>query len=170
MKAAKNLLALVAVLAVYGCAQPPAPEPMAMAGTPADEQAIRDMIERVETAWNAKDAATMASLVTEDYNAINPEGRHTMGRAAYEANTQAEFAAERPEGMALSVDTGYVQWHGADAAAVGGTWTVTGVPMEQKGSWMAVVKRSGDQWQMSNGLVATFVPEPAGDSGSGSSN
>jgi uncharacterized protein (TIGR02246 family) len=166
MKAAKKLLAVAAVLAVYGCAQPPAPEPMAMAGTPADEQAIRDMIERVETAWNAKDAATMTSLVTEDYNGISPEGRHTVGRADYEANAQAEFAQERPEGMALAIEVGYLQWHGADTAAVGGTWSVTGLPMEEKGSWIVVVKRTGDQWLMSNGLVAMFVPEPAGDSGS----
>jgi uncharacterized protein (TIGR02246 family) len=166
MKAAKKLLAVAAVLAVYGCAQPPAPEPMAMAGTPADEQAIRDVIERVETAWNAKDAAGMAALVTEDYNGISPDGKHTAGRAAYEANAQAEFAQERPEGMALAIEVGYLQWHGADTAAVGGTWSVTGLPMEEKGSWIVVVKRTGDQWLMSNGLVAMFVPEPAGDSGS----
>lgn len=163
MKAAKKMLAVAAVLAVYGCAQPPAPEPMAMAGTPADEQAIRDVIERVETAWNAKDAAGMAALVTEDYNGISPEGRHTVGRADYEANAQAEFAQERPEGMALAIEVGYLQWHGADTAAVGGTWTVTGVPDETPtGSWLSVVKRSGDQWLMSNGLVAMHVPEPAG--------
>ena len=166
MKAAKKLLAVAAVLAVYGCAQPPAPEPMAMAGTPADEQAIRDVIERVETAWNAKDAAGMTALVTEDYNGISPDGKHTAGRAAYEANAQAEFAQERPEGMALAIEVGYLQWHGADTAAVGGTWSVTGLPMEEKGSWIVVVKRTGDQWLMSNGLVAMFVPEPAGDSGS----
>ncbi|HUF47848.1 MAG TPA: SgcJ/EcaC family oxidoreductase [Vicinamibacterales bacterium] len=164
MKSATTLLALVMTVAIAACA-PPAVPPAPMAGTPADEQAIRDLMQRISTAWNAKDAAAMVAMVTDDYQAINPEGRHTQGKAAYEATTTTEFEAPRPEGMALSIDTGYVQWHSADVAAVGGTWSVTGLPAGTpgtNGSWIVVVKRSGDQWLMSNGLVATFVPPPAG--------
>ena len=161
---ATGLVALAFAVAIAACAPPPAP-PAPTAGTPADEQAIRAMIDRVETAWNAKDTAAMVATVTDDYQGIAPDGRHTQGKAAYEANTKMEFEGARPEGMMLGIETGYVQWHSADAAAVGGTWTVSGLPAGtpgEKGSWMVVVRRSGDQWLMSNGLVATFMAPPAG--------
>lgn len=162
MNTAKALLAVVTMAAIAACA--PAPAPMAMTGTPADEQAIRDLFERVETAWNTKDAAAMTAMVTEDYNSVSPDGEHTMGRAAYGESTAAEFAGERPEGMMLSVDTAYVHWHTADVATVGGPWSVSGLPegAPSTGSWMCVVKRTGDQWLMSNGLVASFMPNSAG--------
>jgi uncharacterized protein (TIGR02246 family) len=164
MKTAKTLVAALVVLAVYACAPAPAPTEMATAGTPADEQAIRDLMERVETAWNTKDAAAMSMTVTDDWQGISPDGKHTMGRAAYEENLKTEFAEERPEGMALSIEVGYIQWHGADVAAVGGTYSVSGLPegVPSTGSWLSVVERSGGQWQSSNGLVARFVPETGG--------
>lgn len=158
------VLAFCAIVAVAACAPPP-PPPAPTTGTPADEQAIRDMVERIEVAWNAKDTAALVAMTAEDYQGISPEGRHTQGRAAYEANTKMEFEGPRPEGLALSIDTGYVQWHSADVAAVGGKWNVTGLPAGSPGttgSWMIVVKRVGGQWMTSNGLVATFTPPPAG--------
>jgi uncharacterized protein (TIGR02246 family) len=164
MKTAKTLLAALAVLAVYACAPAPAPTEMATAGTPADEQAIRDLMERVETAWNNRDVAAMVATVAEDWQGISPDGKHTVGRAAYQENMTADFAMERPEGMALSIDVGYIQWHGADVAAIGGTFSVSGVPegAPRTGSWLSVVTRSGDAWLSNNGLVATLMPEPAG--------
>jgi len=164
MKTAKTLLAALAVLTVYACAPAPAPTEMAMAGTPADEQAIRDAMDRVETAWNNKDVAALTATVTEDWQGISPDGRHTVGRAAYEETLTTEFAMERPEGMALSIDVGYIQWHGADVAAVGGTYSVSGLPegAPSTGSWLSVMTRSGDQWLSSNSLVASQVPEPTG--------
>jgi len=164
MKTAKTLAAALAVLAVYACAPAPAPTEMATAGTPADEQAIRDQMERIETAWNTKDAAAMAMTITDDWQGISPDGRHTVGRAAYEENLKTEFAMERPEGMALSIEVGYIQWHGADVAAVGGTYSVSGLPegTPNTGAWLSVMVRSGGQWLGSNGLVAQFVPDTAG--------
>lgn len=164
MRRVTTLLTLATVFVIAACAPPPAP-PAPTTGTPADEQAIRDTIERIEVAWNAKDTAAMVAMVTDDYQAISPDGRHTQGKAAYETSTKTEFEGPRPEGMALAIDTGYVQWHSVDAAAVGGTWTVSGLPAGtpgDKGSWIVVVKRTGGQWLMSNGLVATFTPPPAG--------
>ncbi len=162
MKTAKAFLAVATMAAIAACA--PAPAPMAMAGTPADEQAVRDFFERVETAWNSKDAAAMTAMVTEDYNGVSADGEHTMGRAAYGESVTTDFAGARPEGMMLSIDTSYVQWHTADVATVGGPWSVSGLPegAPSTGSWMCVVERSGDQWLMSNGLVANFVPPPSG--------
>ncbi len=164
MRFTKTLLAAVAVLAVYACAPAPAPTEMATAGTPADEQAIRDQMERIETAWNAKDVAAMTATITDDWQGISPDGKHTVGRAAYEQNLTTEFAMERPEGMALSIEVGYIHWHGANIATVGGTYSVSGLPdgTTPTGSWMSVLTRSGDQWLSANGLVAAFVPEEGG--------
>jgi uncharacterized protein (TIGR02246 family) len=134
-----------------------------MTGTPADEQAIRDIVERVEAGWNAKDVAGLVAMVTEDYQGLSADGKMTNGRAGYEANLKTEFEMARPEGFALSLETGYVDWHGATTAAVGGTFAVAGLPagMPNTGSWLCVFSRAGDQWLISNALVADFVPPPA---------
>lgn len=164
MKTAKTLVAALAVLAVYACAPPPATTEMATAGTPADEQAIRDLFERVEAAWNAKDGAGMLATMAEDVQFISAEGEHIVGRAAYEEMMTREFAMERPEGMSLSIEVGYIQWHGADVAAVGGTWSVSGLPegVPSTGAWMNVVTLHDGQWLGTNSLVATRPAEMAG--------
>jgi hypothetical protein len=159
MRSAKILTAAVAIFLFQACAPAPAPEPAQP--TDADRQALVDLMTAVETAYNAQDVAGMLATVADDYQGIGPDGTHTQGKAAYEANLVEEFAEPWPEGFALSIETGYVHFHGADAATVGGTYSVAGLPegAPNTGSWIVVGTRVGEQWLTSNALVATFVPE-----------
>lgn len=157
----RTLAAVCGVVALSACTAAPVEEPVPMAGDTADQAAIEAVMQSVATAWNAKDAAALAAMVTDDYHAIGPDGEHVMGRAGYQADLEAEFAEERPEGFTLTLETGYIDWHSYDLAAVGGTYMVAGLPegMPNSGSWLVNVERSDTGWLMSNGLVSQFVPE-----------
>lgn len=158
-------LGLAALVALSACT--PAAEPPPMAGTPADEDAIRTMIQDVANAWNNMDAAALAAMVTEDYEGINAEGTHIQGRAGYRAQLDTEFAEERPEGFALSLSTGYIDWKNGDVASVGGTYQLAGLPegMPNTGSWLVVFERGDTGLLMSNALVAAYVPPPPMEGG-----
>lgn len=165
MKMTRALGVVAAVVAVQACAT--AAPPMAMSGSSDDEQAILAMVESIETAWNAKDVAAMTGMIAADYHGLSSEGTLTSGLAAYEAMLTEDFAEERPEGMMLSLEPGYLHWHGADTASVGGTWSVSGLPAGapgSNGSHLLVVTRQDDaNWKISNVLVSQFVPEPPAD-------
>ena len=165
MRSAKILVASAATVALGACAPAAPPEP-AMP-TDADRQALTDLMERVETAYNAMDTAGMLATIADDYLAISSDGTRIEGRAAYEAQMAEEFAGERPEGFSLSIETGYIQFIGADAASVGGTWSVTGVPegAPNSGSYLVVAVRSGDTWLTRNVVVSQYVPEPMAEGG-----
>jgi uncharacterized protein (TIGR02246 family) len=165
MRSAKILVASAAIVAIGACAPAAPPEP-AMP-TDADRQALTDLMARVETAYNAMDTAGMLATITDDYTSISSDGTRTEGKAAYEANMAEEFAGERPEGFSLSIDVGYIQFIGADAASVGGTWSVAGVPegMPNSGSYLVVAVRSGDMWLTRNTVVAQYTPEPMDEGG-----
>jgi uncharacterized protein (TIGR02246 family) len=158
MRSLRILTIAAAAIALYGCAQP---APVATTGTAADEQTIRDNIEKYVAAWNKADVATMAGSVTDDYQEINPDGQHVKGRAAYQQMLEKNVAA-RPAGLTLKAPTGYVHWLKADVASVGGTWSIAGLPAgaPASGSWFVTFLKQGDQWKMSNGLVADFMPPP----------
>lgn len=42
----------------------------------ADEQSIRDVVRRWDAAWNSRDMATMAALLTENADFVNVAGLH----------------------------------------------------------------------------------------------
>ncbi|HQN13589.1 MAG TPA: SgcJ/EcaC family oxidoreductase [Quisquiliibacterium sp.] len=52
------------------------------AGGPADEDAIREVIVRRRLAWNARDSAAYAQLLTEDADIVSATGRSAAGRDA----------------------------------------------------------------------------------------
>jgi uncharacterized protein (TIGR02246 family) len=150
--------ALVGLLVVAGCAAPPT------TGTAADEAAIRSLTTKYADAWNKGDAAALASLVTDDYEAVNPDGTVDKGRAGAEAREKAAAAQRAGANLTLTVNTTFLKWSGANAAVAGGTWTVDGVASgagPTKGAWSSfVVKGANGQWKQSTGLVAAFQPPP----------
>lgn len=144
----------LAVLALAAC--PPAAPPAAM-GTPEDETAIRAMADQYVAAYAAKDAAALAALVSEDYEDVDPTGRRTQGRAAFQEAVQQMFST-MPAGMTMSMTatTDYIRWIDATHAVAGGTWQTSPAmpPMPSRGSWMTVVVKQGTEWKMMNSLGA----------------
>jgi len=148
-----TLLATLAVVALPACS-PSAP---AATGSPADEQAIRDMANQYAAAYGKRDTTALGALVSDDYEAVEPTGQHTQGRAAFESTVGKEFAM-MPAGMTMSMTAGttYVRWVNANTAVAGGTWETTpAMPgMPNKGSWMAVVAKKDGSWKMMSALGA----------------
>lgn len=157
------LLALFAVAGLQACS-PPAP---AATGSPADEQAIRELAGKYAAAFGGRDTAALGALVSDDYETVEATGQHTQGRASFLAMMGQEFAS-MPAGMTLSMSatTTYVRWIDANHAIAGGTWETTPAmpPMPSKGSWMAVVAKEGDAWKMKSALgaadLSAMMPPP----------
>jgi len=146
------------VLALAACSAP-------TAGSAADETALRAMGGKYADAFNKRDAAALAALVTDDYQAVSPDGTEVKGRAAFE-ESEKKSAAERT-GMQLTLDvkTTIMKWAGADHAVLGGTWTMAGLPAGMggdKGAWSGTAEKGADgQWRLATGLVAQYVAPPA---------
>ena len=163
MVRALQVISLVAVFALSACAPPPAPAPTA--GTAADETALRGLGQKYADAWNKGDVATLSSMLTEDYEAVSADGKTVKGRAGAEQMEKESAAQRAGMSLALTVNTSIVKWSGANAAALAGTWTLTGLPAgmgSDKGAWSSfAVKGSDGQWRIATGLVADYVPPPA---------
>jgi uncharacterized protein (TIGR02246 family) len=130
----------------------------AQESSPADENAVRGNLDQWVAAYNKGDANAIAQLVTEDIEEVEPDGRHTKGRAAYEKGLASWFAS-RQGTPTLSVTTVFVRFLKPDVAIAGGTWTATGgAAGPEKGSWMATYVKQGGKWLTSGGLAATAPP------------
>ena len=155
-------IALTALLIAVACA----PAPVPTSGTAADETALRAMGGKFADAWNKGDVAALVALAAEDYEAVAPDGTSIKGRAAFEKNEKEQLTQRTGLPLKLAVNTSYLKWGGANAASVGGTWTMTGLPPgvgADKGAWTVfAVKGTDGEWRMQSGLVAeaTMPPPP----------
>jgi uncharacterized protein (TIGR02246 family) len=149
--------ALTVLVVVSACAQP-------KAGTAADETAIREMGAKYADAFNKGDTSALAALVTEDFQAVSTDGTMTSGRAAFEAEEKKQATARMGLQLKLAVETKFVKWADADHAAIGGSWTMAGVPAgmgADKGAWSSVAEKGADgQWRLSTALVANAEAPP----------
>ena len=154
-------MALAAVLIAAACAPAPAPT----SGTPADEATLRALGGKFADAWNKGDIPALVAMATEDYDVVSPDGMVIKGRAAFEKSEKEQLTQRTGLPLKLTVNTSYVKWGGANAASLGGTWTMAGLPPglgADKGSWTVfAVKGTDGEWRMSSGLVANATPPAA---------
>ena len=154
-----HAVALAGLMVAAACAAAPT------AGSAADETTLRGMGAKYADAFNKGDTAALAALVTEDFQSVSPDGTVTSGRAAFEDVEKKQAATRTGMGLKLSVDTKFVKWAGAEHAAIGGTWTMAGLPAgvgSDKGAWSSLAERGTDgQWRLSTALVADYVAPPA---------
>jgi uncharacterized protein (TIGR02246 family) len=159
-----SLLATAAVVLLPACAKP-----VAATGTPADEQAIRDLAPKYGEAYSKRDTAALGALMTEDYEDVDPTGTHTQGRAGAEAMAARDFGTMPPGmSMPMTATTVYVRWINANTAVAGGTWTMTGTMpgMPSRGAWMGVAVKKDSTWKMMSTLGAADMTQmmPKSDS------
>ncbi len=158
----RSRLAVVALtLATAIACAPPAPPAQ---GTPDDEVAIRGLASKYADAFNANDIPGLGRLVAEDFECMVADGTHIRGRAAFQQFEANGLKDRQAAGLKLTLEapTTYVKWLTATHAVSGGPWSMSGLPAPARGSWIAVLKKSADgQWQITNSLVADFVPPPA---------
>lgn len=133
----------------------------ATSGSAADETALRGMGAKYADAFNRGDTAALAAMVTDDYEVVGADGSEIKGKAAFEEAEKKSAAQRTGLGLRLDVKTTYVKWMGADHAALGGTWTMAGVPPGMggdRGAWSGVASKGSDAtWRLATGLVAQYV-------------
>jgi uncharacterized protein (TIGR02246 family) len=162
MKSCLSPLVLALALVSAACGGASAP-PTPSTPTDADRAAVRDLTTAYQTAWNAKDAAAVAALVSDTYQAVLADGTHIQGRAAFQERQVAEFGQMAGLTPSLTITQVYADWIDVNRAITGGTWRVTGgapgVP--DSGSYMTQTMKGADgRWRLTNNLVASLVPPP----------
>jgi uncharacterized protein (TIGR02246 family) len=148
--------------------------------TEADAQVLREMVDQWVTAWNAADAANLASNYMDDAVGITADGPDNEGREAIQewfvgyfdqfTSTQNATVDE----VEVSGDVGFIRggWRSSEAPRAGGA------AVENTGKWLWITRRQPDgQWRIarhiSNQLahtvatpavsVAQGAPEPAAE-------
>lgn len=71
----------------------------AQVGTPADEQSIRQIERRWETAWNHHNIAAMASLFAPEAGVVNLAGEWFKGREAFEKSLESLHSGKVKESI-----------------------------------------------------------------------
>lgn len=158
-------LALVLVLVAAGCAPEPAPEPVEPPDTrPADEAAIRGLVEGWSAAAEAKDAEEFASFYAEDGVLMIESAPDLEGRAAILEGIGGMM--EDPN-FALSFATDdVVVARAGDIAYETGTYSLTmtgenGEPSTLGGSYLVVWEKQADgAWKVLYDVPVSDPPAP----------
>jgi ketosteroid isomerase-like protein len=116
-------------------------------------------------AFNAKDAARLASFYTEDGELMAPGSLLFKGRESIEAALQSTFQQDNALAL-MSVESETIGARAYDAGrfalTLGGV-TDTGMPEVVGGRYLTVFKRVGDEWKMAYHMYyveSTQVSEP----------
>jgi uncharacterized protein (TIGR02246 family) len=160
----KRILVLAVTLILSGCNAPQEnPEPTKTADPQADKAAIDKVREDFIAAFNAGDAAKVASLYSENVVAMGGSSPTAQGRAAIEANNKAMFdqfttkISITPTVTKASGDLGYDQ----------GTYTMEltpksggGKPMTEEGRYLVILQREADAWKLVADMDNKIPPPP----------
>ena len=149
-----RMLSSVAVLTLLlgACSAP------ATTGTADDEAALRATGDAWAAAWNARDAAAIAALMSTEYHEVTPDGRHHSTAAQAQESMAAEFGQMTP-GETITLTTSFTKFVDANNAYAGGTWQTTGGPagMPNRGSWLVIHKKESTGWKIVSGLGSVDI-------------
>jgi uncharacterized protein (TIGR02246 family) len=144
----ERLLVFVVVSLVAGAA------PVhAQLGTPADEAAIRKILDARNAAYNNHDAKALAATYAPDADLVTGTGRVISGRTAIEKNYRDAFAGV-DKNASVTIDSSKVRFLTADTAILDMDGVTTGrtdgaikthatwVYVKRNGEWMVVAIRA----------------------------
>lgn len=146
------LIFLVAALVLV--AGPASPQNQA-----ADEAAIRDRVAAMETALNAGDYAGVAALYAPDGDVMIVDGPIVSGRAAIQADAEADWGAAPERRIALTVTS--LRFLGPDVAIVNTRAELNEGAWEDRGTWVMV--RRGGEWLLAALRVLPALASPEAD-------
>ncbi|MFB3852237.1 MAG: SgcJ/EcaC family oxidoreductase [Vicinamibacterales bacterium] len=151
-----KLMVLATAVMIAASAQP------AQAGEQqaSDEAAVRQLSQKYQSAWNARNTQQILRLYTDDALVIQPTGEMLEGRAAIEAGYAKGFANMGDARLSLEVET--IRFVGANTAVFTGTSSMTGGlhgPGSHSGHFMVVARKVGGEWKASEVHAAMVVPE-----------
>jgi uncharacterized protein (TIGR02246 family) len=127
------------------------PTPSTSTDTAADEQALRGIVDGMNTALGAQDDSLIASVYATDAVLMPPKAPRVVGRA----NVRAFFAAIWPVKASLSFVPGTVRITG-DQAVMEGTW-VWSMPgrhgtVDDHGNFIIVWHRTDTSWEVTQDI------------------
>ena len=124
-----------------------APVPSALGQErPADERAIRETVEAIPTALNARDWEAAAAPFAEDGDVLVPGSPLASGRAAIAAFWEQGWS-DAPDDRRITVTIQAIRFLGPDVAIVELTAEFSvGEPARDRATY--VIVRTGDAWQV----------------------
>jgi uncharacterized protein (TIGR02246 family) len=125
---------------------------------------VAELVQRLEGAWNAGDAAGFAAPFAEGADFVNVMGMHARGRQAIEAGHEHIFRTIYAGSVnAYELESARVLRPGVALAHVRARLRVPGGPMagEHDALFSMVLVQGGDGWQV-EGFQNTFVRQPGG--------
>ena len=136
----------------------------AQVGAPADEQAIRQIETRWETAWNHHNIAAMASLFAPEAGVVNLAGEWFKGRKAFERSLESLHSGKVKESLWQTQDI-HIQFLTPEIAVVHVRFSSHGdrnpdgsLMPPRRGIFTRVeVKRAGD-WMIVASQATNVVP------------
>jgi len=126
-----------------------------------DEAAVRQLPQKYEAAWNARNVQQILDLYTDDALVVEPTGEVRKGRSALEASYKESFGDMGNAKLSLDVDT--VRFLGPDTVVFTGTSTIAGgkqPPGSDSGHYMVIAKKVGGEWKASEVHIAVTPPQP----------
>jgi uncharacterized protein (TIGR02246 family) len=150
----KSLYLIVATLALTA----------SLAAQPADEQAVRDMVESISGNWSKADAAGIADRWLPDGDMMVSSGDYAKGPADIQKWFAAQFAGVY-KGTKMTQTVSSVRMLKADTAIVNGDWEISGIQMggkmgSRKGKVTVVAVKDGGRWRVA--AWRSMVPAKAG--------
>lgn len=143
MNTAKTVL--LATLSAFSCATP-----RSDTRSPASHSrdAIVELVEAHDTAWNAHDPAALAALFADRGTLVTPRGNRIEGRAALR-DSLGEPGPTKETSSSSRLDA--VQWLAEDLALIDASQTLSGPGVEVLGvaeaKLVAVVQRIDGEWR-----------------------
>ncbi len=136
------------------------------AKTNPEEKWIREVVNKFQTAWNAHDTKTMASIWADDATIINPQGRRANGRKEIEKMFQDEHTTIM-KGTTATFNVETFRFRGGFAFVdigieITGMTTPEGKTLEpQKMHVAALLTKMGKGWWWLDARPYAFLPPPS---------
>ncbi|MCT2559514.1 SgcJ/EcaC family oxidoreductase [Tsuneonella sp. YG55] len=169
MRKSLLLLTVPALLTACQASETPADDPAgasaaATADTGAEEQAIRQQVDRWLQLVEAKDAETIAGLYTEDGAVMPPNAPIGKGRAAIKETWAAMM---QTPGFALTFEPEEILVAASgDLALDRGTYRLTvapdGTPVTDTGKYVVVWRNVGGEWKAAADIFNSDLPAGGG--------
>ena len=131
--------------------------PAGWAQTPEDEQALRTLWQQFETAFNAGDAAKVASFFTATADRISGTGAPVRGRAEIEQQYANMMARRRTDPASRPLRaTITIRFVRADIALVDGYWTGERAGERVAGRFTLIAVQENGRWWIDAGRAWDF--------------
>ncbi len=129
-----------------------------------DEQALREIVQQLETAWNNADSVAWASLFAEDADFVHILGGHFQGSAAIEHGHRTIFDTIY-KGSTNKFDVEKIRFVGDNAAIVFAFTTLKvvqpGLPPQMNARPTLILERKPSGWKIVAFQNTLVTPEGA---------